>query len=334
MKKIVIALIAFAISVSAAFAQSGTVQPGIDWGKENGSYPSSYNIPPHGRMGSPNHIWVGHSWGEKTGDVDVYAVNTQMDEVFDRVYNETGDFYAAYEASFVETLGADFNWNYVSYYEQSFGTDWSDSYEQMPDDNGFGLVGVMNNASGSSTNTYKFTGDLDDPWLVNLNDPSTGVLTLDLDGFDNFTNLNYVTVTLFDDNGGTVSFLPKKTSDQEFTVDQLTNLIAESQPFTGAGTYTFFADPTSAYYFADPNATELNITRIGIEIGPYPLGSAEGSSPIRYSFPNYSTYARVSNIRIPGGSDPEPVEVPEPATYAYGVMGLISVIGMKKRFGK
>ncbi len=32
--------------------------------------------------------------------------------------------------------------------------------------------------------------------------------------------------------------------------------------------------------------------------------------------------------------EPEPVEIPEPASYAYGVMGLVSLIGMKKRFGK
>ena len=41
----------------------------------------------------------------------------------------------------------------------------------------------------------------------------------------------------------------------------------------------------------------------------------------------------VSNLQVPfSGYDGH--DMPEPATFAYGVMGLLSVFGLKKKFGK
>ena len=109
----------------------------------------------------------------------------------------------------------------------------------------------------------------------------------------------------YDDNGGFMA------NDDAVTVESLTR---------NGDLFTAYFTPTldvAGIHFLNFNVTAAN--------------GGTGLSP-----------TDVENITIPAAyaGEPQPVEpegeteVPEPATYAYGVMGLVSLIGMKKRFGK
>ncbi|MBO7392738.1 MAG: hypothetical protein J6U98_00890, partial [Abditibacteriota bacterium] len=66
----------------------------------------------------------------------------------------------------------------------------------------------------------------------------------------------------------------------------------------------------------------------------YLLDSETDGSVTYDNQPAFRVSAPVLTIVRPGGDPEEETVLPEPASYAYGIMGLVSVLGMKKRFGK
>ena len=95
-------------------------------------------------------------------------------------------------------------------------------------------------------------------------------------------------------------------------------------PWTGNGTYTFTAeDILSELSYPPSEGAEVSYVNIYV-------GDPQGSELAQLK-PGAS--GRVSFFVVPEEETPE-TELPEPGVCAYGAMGLVSFIGMKKRFGK
>ncbi|MBP5738306.1 MAG: hypothetical protein J6X38_04415 [Abditibacteriota bacterium] len=73
----------------------------------------------------------------------------------------------------------------------------------------------------------------------------------------------------------------------------------------------------------------------GLDMATSYLLDSETDGSVTYdNQPAFRVSAPVLTIVRPGGDPEEETVLPEPASYAYGIMGLVSVLGMKKRFGK
>ncbi|MBO7393151.1 MAG: hypothetical protein J6U98_02990 [Abditibacteriota bacterium] len=97
-----------------------------------------------------------------------------------------------------------------------------------------------------------------------------------------------------------------------------------SVPWAGNGTYTFTAEDILSE-ISYPPSDETEVSYVDIYVGD-PQGSE-----LAQLKPGAS--GRVSFFVVPEEETPE-TELPEPGVCAYGAMGLVSLIGMKKRFVK
>ncbi len=155
------------------------------------------------------------------------------------------------------------------------------------------------NEFAQSKPNFWVTGQTVNNWLYDPNEP----FTLTIGGFENGGLTYRDNTTLF------------------FTVqDEIFNGLTYGVPFNGPGVYTFTpADILPDYGYGDTPTTVGVITFSGLEYGDIVVNPGASGS-VAFTL---------------GAPDPEEeTVVPEPATYAYAAMGLVSLMGMKRRIRK
>ena len=146
---------------------------------------------------------------------------------------------------------------------------------------------------------YFYTDDISG-WLFDPNEPVT------------------VTVTGFENSDTNNTMLGLYVNDDDYL------WAAYEVPWEGAGTYTFTAD----------NRVIMDRQLAGSDITYIELWVYNADRDYLYVVPGETGSVRLT-LGIPEEEpEEEDLVVPEPAAYAYGALGFVSVIGMKRRIRK
>ena len=150
-----------------------------------------------------------------------------------------------------------------------------------------------------SPNTYlpAFRSNNVSGWVFDEND----TIAIDVDGFEGVGESQSL-IFMFGVNGKYVVY---------------------TAPYTGAGTYEFCSDDIA---YNDGVADDNAIANVLFYVGKRLEGTAAGV--------NYLPADCSGSVRVyVGGKRPETV-VPEPASVAYGVFGLLSAVGLRRKLKK
>ncbi len=161
-----------------------------------------------------------------------------------------------------------------------------------------------------ATDAFDFISRSVDGWLFDPNKP----VSVNVTGLDSLQLASYLPTD-------TVSMLCIQLYDS----NDMDHVMLYGKDITGDGVYAFTDDDFITF---DGDAEFDSDVHIG-GVDVYIYDASGGSHYTLYAVPGSN-----ASVEFLFDEEEDPIDVPEPATYAYGALGLVSLLGMKRRIRK